>query len=347
MIDTFQMEDGSVIPPYSEKPTVYLLYRPNRYDILYKDIEIQNLSDHIEVRHVSRLEGFSTFTSTFPSFTSFYNLDLSTLACIPGFSRATPSKPSHDPPLQHYALKSYPVQCNPGDIPSSEPGTSSTRDSPSFCPSRYERENVFSDSQRTPAVFQTSTSEIRDSHTPHYNNPNLQPNPWSPDCDDGPSLSGQISLVSSFTADFKPTQLPGEAGPIDSGLCRTSDSMVRIAPPLVPAAADMNVWQTSENFVAPTRSGLSGGKSSLQSTSSSLGKSAISPQTPSSQSEDDPEETDWDKSDTDDYDCSTNPFLTRIALVEDIVDIVEPMFAPMKHTLLQSLVSTFFISSYQ
>jgi ubiquitin thioesterase protein OTUB1 len=88
----FQSEDSNGVPTSPGGPTIYLLYRPSHYDILYKDpvpptMPLDNIPQNIQVHRVSNFSGHEAIQST-PGSMDF---DMSALLGIPGFSLAQPS----------------------------------------------------------------------------------------------------------------------------------------------------------------------------------------------------------------------------------------------------------------
>jgi len=191
-------EEANERDPSTLGLVIHLLFRPDHYDILYRDPPSAPLD--IQVNRVASFSQRHEITSNTPSLSSFAGVDLGPLALLPGFtglgtglsSLAIPSPSS----LDSYTSSSQqswiaPQYSGPTvTLPEHHPppaamiqpparnGTPPLRFSEYCHPSFIEN-----DIWREP-TFTTNTFKNSHFNVAHYNNPNFQPEEYRPDGDD-------------------------------------------------------------------------------------------------------------------------------------------------------------------
>lgn len=184
-------------------PIIHLLFRPDHYDILYRDPPTSPLD--IQVNRASSFSHRHEITSNTPSLDSFAGVDLGPLALIPGFTGIGPGLSSlavtSTSPLDSYTSSASQSWLTPqfsgtGTVslperppPSMNPapprsGTPPLRFSEYCHPSFVE-----SDAWHEP-TFTTNTFKNSHFNVAHYNNPNFQPEEYRPDSDDAAEARG-------------------------------------------------------------------------------------------------------------------------------------------------------------
>ncbi|KAK4199798.1 putative ubiquitin thioesterase [Triangularia verruculosa] len=208
--------------PSTLGPIIYLLYRPDHYDLLYP-AEPEPIPEPItvQVHRVAFSPAYDIASASVPMHNN-YGLNLGALAMLPGFGAPPPglaptildtspsplsayspsptstwmTSPFAEPPQQP-----SPVSVQAAPIPMSMPIPTAPVGAPvaplQTHPLRFSEycqlpEYVENDTWREPS-FQTST--FRNSHfnVAHYNNPNFQPEEYRPGIDDheAPARSGR------------------------------------------------------------------------------------------------------------------------------------------------------------
>jgi ubiquitin thioesterase protein OTUB1 len=196
-------------------PIIYLLYRPDHYDILYRSSPVAATS--IQVNRVASFTHQHDITSHQPSLHSFSTVDFSPLAMIPGFSASPPglsplASPTATAPIPDAFASSpqspwlsqpfpNPLQgAAPNPTPSApsqaqslsaqQPAAGSPGDSPTTTyPLRFSTKFYEHQYQLDNATFQAeptfTTNMFKNSHfnKAHYNNPDFHPEEWTPDDD--------------------------------------------------------------------------------------------------------------------------------------------------------------------
>jgi ubiquitin thioesterase protein OTUB1 len=182
-------------------PIIYLLYRPDHYDILYK---IPTQPVNIQVNRVSSFTHHHDITSTAPSLQSFTTVDFSPLALLPGFgpsglSSVSPiaqspipeafTSTSQSPWLPQTFPEPLPQAAPPPPPPPPTqlpPPQTTQAPSTNTYPLRFSREMHRLPVDTFPEPTFT-TNMFKNSHfnKAHYNNPDFHPEEWTPD-DDGP-----------------------------------------------------------------------------------------------------------------------------------------------------------------
>jgi ubiquitin thioesterase protein OTUB1 len=198
--------------PSTLGPIIYLLFRPDHYDILYRDDQILPVAPvNLQVHRATSFSHRHDIVSNTPSLETFSAADLSPLALIPGFSGigtslstlaiSPPAVPldSYSPGSQSpwmpqpfsgssaavaaAAAAAMPMPehyTTPAPV-MSQPNRSQT---PPLRFSEYCHPSlVESDTWHEP-TFTTSTFKNSHYNTAHYNNPNFQPEEYKPDADD-------------------------------------------------------------------------------------------------------------------------------------------------------------------
>jgi ubiquitin thioesterase protein OTUB1 len=209
--------------PNSARSTIYLLYRPGHYDILYKDanptrtqsLSQQQISDsaaaHSNIQ-VNRATSFTHRHSIQGTPADYHGVDMSILVNMPtlfgplqtspGYAESYHSVADFSPPPTH--VPSYvdssrtthsispasSVSPGPTIFPAStlpmHPNTMAANVSPTAASQfRPSMYQYREDWGDAPAQgFQTSTFKNSHYNVSHYNNPNFQPEQWTPDCDE-------------------------------------------------------------------------------------------------------------------------------------------------------------------
>lgn len=212
-------------------PAIHLLYRPDHYDILYRDVvprppQAPAAPTTLQVNHVASFSHQHKIQSTVPSLSAYSNTDISPLALIPGFEPAgfapisSPPPPPPPPPISPLGSAYSPspqsawIQQTYADgLPSAPSPMSSTHSAPSHPSPQSQPQDASSltslrfskhmfpmpgggdsGSFAPEPTFQVQTNIFKQSfyNTAHYNNPHFQPEEYKPDQDDE-ILTGRTS----------------------------------------------------------------------------------------------------------------------------------------------------------
>ncbi|KAI6781864.1 Ubiquitin thioesterase otubain-like protein [Emericellopsis cladophorae] len=213
-------EEANSLSEASLGPIIYLLYRPDHYDILYR--EPQPLS--IQVHRVNSVSDNAGIASIHEDPNAFGAMDLTSLAMIPGFTENMPIRPSnvdqqgkllrHDPWVQSFAMPvSTPTPpmvappSNPSLSPHSAMGPSQPPPPPSEvssgmmttapeCTIRFSALQYQYDGGNSGPVepFQVTTSTFKNSvwNRAHFGNPDFHPEEWSPEDE---NIDGRLGVA--------------------------------------------------------------------------------------------------------------------------------------------------------
>ncbi|KAI1496634.1 peptidase C65 Otubain-domain-containing protein [Biscogniauxia marginata] len=199
--------------PSTLGPIIYLLYRPGHYDILYRDPQIPmppipTGPISLQINRATSFTHHHSIQDTAPSFATFSNMDLSTLAMIPTFDAAglsplssppAGSSPMTDPyapsPSSPWISQHFPESMPPPPppppqqqaqpSPPQQPATPLTTHPLRFSKYNFPHlpEMVENNSSYEPA-FTTNTFKNSHFNVAHYNNTNFQPEMYRPEADD-------------------------------------------------------------------------------------------------------------------------------------------------------------------
>jgi len=209
-------------------PMIHLLYRPSHYDILYKEmpahsLNVVPLNTNIQVNRATNFRDNHTVQSTPASMGDFSQLDMTILACIPGFHLPTqlpPQQSHHGLPAQYQQPLDVPFTQSPmsSSISPISPGASSTSTSTSAIPASYPAQPPPPTSLTSPNLtsphpsFPPSTAVL--THLPAPHRPSISSRAPPPGHS---SLSSDLPSPSSATT-FRPSKYEWEAaaqeGPI-------------------------------------------------------------------------------------------------------------------------------------
>ncbi|KAI1129989.1 peptidase C65 Otubain-domain-containing protein [Nemania abortiva] len=188
-------------------PTIYLLYRPGHYDILYRDT-----TPHVPVPpaplnlQVNRVTYNETFENPVPPMQdTSYTMDMSPLAMIPGLtsslgpfgpqSTATPS-PMADLFAPSPASSWVSRQFTP-EVASAPPPAQPSPPQATVHPLRFSKYNfpnlpeMAAENNNTyEPAFTTNTFKNSHFNTAHYNNQNFQPEMYHPDAEEEAPSNG-------------------------------------------------------------------------------------------------------------------------------------------------------------
>jgi ubiquitin thioesterase protein OTUB1 len=217
----FQSEDANGVPINPGGPMIHLLYRPSHYDILYKDMPAHSLHNiplttNLQVNRATSFRENHTVQSTPASMGEYSQLDMTLLACIPGFqipSQLPPQPSHHGYPAQFQQPMENPFTQSPMSSSMSpiSPGASSSTTSPSAIPASYPAQ---------PPPPTSLTSPTLTSPHPSFPPPATVlthlPAPHRPSISSRPSLSGHPSMSSdlpspSSATTFRPSKYEWEA----------------------------------------------------------------------------------------------------------------------------------------
>lgn len=182
-------------------PIIYLLFRPDHYDILYK---IPHKPVEIQVHKVTSFKHKNSLMSAGPELDDFAAVDFSPLALMPGLSHGSfppppgmassvsePFLPSPQSPWDassfsetiepEPAMPPPPTTQPPAPAPAPQPAASPITE----YPVRFSREMQRLTVEPFPEPIFT-TNMFKNSHfnKAHYNNPDFHPEEWTPDDDD-------------------------------------------------------------------------------------------------------------------------------------------------------------------
>ena len=192
---------------------IYLLYRPDHYDILYRP-EPQAPVDLQVLRATSFSHGLNIASNT-PSLASFAAVDMSPLSMLPGFGgppaglsgliapiaaplgepfASSPQSPwMAQPPYadaysspEHEATPTPPAAQPPPPPPPTTAADVATAGGPARNPLRFTKWQYPQLMENAPLLEPTFTTQtFKNSHfnKAHYNNPNFQPEEYKPDGD--------------------------------------------------------------------------------------------------------------------------------------------------------------------
>lgn len=209
----YPVEDINGIPG----PTIYLLYRPSHYDILYKDVSVHSLptipqNTVIQVNRATNFQESHIPQNTPASMGNFGQVDMSLLACIPGFQLSQlPPQPSHHsypPQFQQPLENSYAHSPMSSSISSMSPGTSSTPTSTSTNSASYPVQ------PHSSSLISPILASPHASFPPATVGTTQLPSPRRPSFSSRTSYSGHPSLSSDFsspTSTFRPSKYEWEA----------------------------------------------------------------------------------------------------------------------------------------
>ena len=182
-------------------PIIYLLFRPDHYDILYRDPPAAPLD--IQVNRVTFNQRHDISSNT-PSLSDFAAVDLTPLTMIPGFSGLSPGLSSlgvpdtpdlgpYSPAPQPQPAWIPPPYSEPAPVPLAEPQRAPPPPPPPVAPPTPRRQTPplrFSEYCHPSFVEHDTwhesnftTNSFKNSHfnVAHYNNPNFQPEEYKPD----------------------------------------------------------------------------------------------------------------------------------------------------------------------
>ncbi|KAK9791468.1 putative Peptidase C65 Otubain-domain-containing protein [Seiridium cardinale] len=210
-------DDAKDRDPAALGPIVCLLYRPDHYDILYRDAvahppQPPATPTTVQVNRVTSLRHQHDIQSTVPSLGTYADLDMTTLSMIPGFDSAAFAPLGSPAPVSSHGSAYSPspqsawmpqpfpegVQSAPSPISSthsaapSQPSPQPQSQETSLTSLRFSKHmysvpgGAESNAYAPEPTFQVQTNIFKQSfyNTAHYNNPHFQPEEYRPDQDD-------------------------------------------------------------------------------------------------------------------------------------------------------------------
>ncbi|KAI0195697.1 peptidase C65 Otubain-domain-containing protein [Xylaria flabelliformis] len=200
-------EEANGQDPSTLGPIIYLLYRPDHYDILYRDTQVHippvaAVPAPVELQ-INRVSYNPNFEEPVPAMqdTSAYTIDMSALAMIPGLPSSTLSSmtdPFAPAPASPWGSQHFTPEVIPAPPPSqpSPPQQQATVHPLRF--SKYNFPNLHemapeSNSAHDPPC---TTNTFKNSHfnIAHYNNMNFQPEMYQPDAEEEVSSNGHSKI---------------------------------------------------------------------------------------------------------------------------------------------------------
>lgn len=188
--------------PSNLGPVIYLLFRPDHYDILYRDPPTAPIT--VQVNRASFPHSHD-ITSNTPSLSSFAGVDLGPLTLLPGFSGMAPGLSTLAVPspssLDSYASSPQQswitdAQYSAGATPTMpehhglQPTSMIQPPAPTGTPplrfSEYCHPSLVENDIWREQTFTTNTFKNSHFNVAHYNNPNFQPEEYRPDGDEAP-----------------------------------------------------------------------------------------------------------------------------------------------------------------
>ncbi|KAI0403875.1 peptidase C65 Otubain-domain-containing protein [Xylaria palmicola] len=201
-------EEAKGQDPSTLGPIISLLYRPDHYDILYRESQVYvprvpAVSVPVDLQ-INRVDSFVTHSQDFenpvPALQdTSYNMDMSILAAIPGLaSTFGPPSAASSPMTGQYAPSptsfGVPQQFTPEGISVQPPAQPSPlQHQATEHPLRFSKWNfqVAPENNSThEPPFTTNTFKNSHFNTAHYNNLNFQPEMYQPDADEEVSSIG-------------------------------------------------------------------------------------------------------------------------------------------------------------
>lgn len=217
----FRQEDPNGLPTNPGGPMIHLLYRPSHYDILYKDALANSfnnapLNTNLQVNRATNFREDHAVQSTPASMGDFSQVDMTILACIPGFQLSSQLSPQpaqlgfpakYQQPMDNSFAQS-PMSSSMSPI---SPGASSTSTSASAIPASYPAQPPPPTSLMSPTLTSPHPSfPLPTTILTHL------PAPHRPSVASRSSLSGHSSLSSelpspSSATTFRPSKYEWEA----------------------------------------------------------------------------------------------------------------------------------------
>lgn len=205
-------EEATGQDPSTLGPTIYLLYRPGHYDILYRDTQVPPVPVPVDVQ-INRVTSFQhhnrDFENPVPALQdASYTMDMSALAMIPGLTSSSLVQyggPSTTPPPMTDLYASSPASSwvSRNFTPEAIPAASPIQPSPPppqpatvhhLRFSKYNFPNLPEMVAENNSTYEPSftTNTFKNSHfnTAHYNNQHFQPEMYQPDAEDEAPSNG-------------------------------------------------------------------------------------------------------------------------------------------------------------
>ncbi|RYC63888.1 hypothetical protein CHU98_g2305 [Xylaria longipes] len=193
-------EEANGQDPSTLGPIIYLLYRPDHYDVLYRDTQVHippvpAVPAPVELqinRFVPPTQDFEEPVAAMQD--TSYTMDMSALAMIPGLSSSTLSPPPMTDPYASSPASSWVSHFTP-DVISTQP--SPPQQQATVHPLRFSKYN-FPNLHEMAAETNNAhdppptTNTFKNSHfnTAHYNNLNFQPEMYQPDAEEEAPSNG-------------------------------------------------------------------------------------------------------------------------------------------------------------
>ncbi|KAI0440140.1 peptidase C65 Otubain-domain-containing protein [Xylaria telfairii] len=200
-------EEANGQDPSTLGPIIYLLYRPDHYDILYRDTQVHiapvpAMPAPVELR-INRVNSFVPHNQDFEEPVAAmqdasYSMDMSALAMIPGLASTLSPPPMADPyassPASSWVSHFTPEVISPP--PPSQPSPQATVHQLRF--SKYNFPNLHEMAAESGSTHEPpfTTNTFKNSHfnTAHYNNLNFQPEMYQPDAEEEAPSNGQSKI---------------------------------------------------------------------------------------------------------------------------------------------------------
>lgn len=203
-------EEANGQDPSTLGPIIYLLYRPDHYDILYRDTQVHiapvpAMPAPVELR-INRVNSFVPHNQDFEEPVAAmqdtsYSMDMTALAMIPGLPSTLSPPPMTDPYasspasswVSHFTPEviSPPPQNQPSP-PQQQATVHQLRFSKYNFPNLHEMAAESGSAHEPP--FTTNTFKNSHFNTAHYNNLNFQPEMYQPDAEEEASSNGHSKI---------------------------------------------------------------------------------------------------------------------------------------------------------
>ncbi|KAI1747242.1 peptidase C65 Otubain-domain-containing protein [Xylaria castorea] len=201
-------EEANGQDPSTLGPIIYLLYRPDHYDLLYRDSQVHippvpavPAPAELRINRVSYNQDFEEPIAAMQD--TSYTMDMSALAMIPGLPSSTLSPPPMTNPFAPSPASPWGSQHFTSEVISAPPPSqpSPPQQQATVHPLRFSKYN-FPNLHEMAAENNGShdppctTNTFKNSHfnIAHYNNLNFQPEMYQPDADEEASSNGHSKI---------------------------------------------------------------------------------------------------------------------------------------------------------
>ncbi|KAI0551493.1 peptidase C65 Otubain-domain-containing protein [Xylaria curta] len=200
-------EEANGQDPSALGPIIYLLYRPDHYDILYRDTQVHippvaAVPAPVELQ-INRVSYNQNYEEPVPAMqdTSAYAIDISALAMIPGLPSSTlstiadPFAPAPASPWGSQHFTPEVISAPPPSQPS-PPQQQATVHPLRFSKYNFPDLHEMAPESNSPHDPPCTTNTFKNSHfnIAHYNNLNFQPEMYQPDAEEEVSSNGHSKI---------------------------------------------------------------------------------------------------------------------------------------------------------